>query len=215
MMPGGFSATLAIVIITALISYRAFNSRESINLLKHSPFMEVEHKEWYRLITSGFVHADWIHLGVNMYVLYEFGQFVELHFVEWYGVWGRLIYLVVYLLAIVAGDIPSLIREKENIGYAAIGASGAVSAIVFIFIIMYPWLRLEIMFILPMPAIVAGVGYIAYSWWAANRQAPGMLGRPVGHDAHLVGSLFGILAIAILQPWVIVAFFEQILRPFG
>ena len=75
-MSDGINATLVIVIVTALISYRAFNSREAFDLLKHSPFMEVERKEWYRLITSGFVHADWMHLLINMYVLYEFGGFV-------------------------------------------------------------------------------------------------------------------------------------------
>ena len=69
--------TLIIIVITVLISYRGFNRPEFLNLLKHSPFMEVNKNEWYRLISSGFVHADWIHLGVNMYVLYEFGRIVE------------------------------------------------------------------------------------------------------------------------------------------
>ena len=212
-MNTGISITLVLVIVTVIISYRAFGRPEMLNLLKHSPFMEVNKKEWYRMLTSGFVHGDWIHLGVNMYVLYSFGEFVEAHFILWYGPTGMLVYLLFYLVAIVAGAIPSLIREKENIGYAAIGASGAVSAVVFVFIVLYPWMMLEIMFILPMPAIVAGLAYIGYSWWAANRNSPGMLGRPVGHDAHLVGSLFGVLAVSILQPGVLMQFVQQLMKP--
>jgi len=207
------SITLVIVIITVLISYRGFNNYEAVNMLKHSPFMEVEKNQWYRLLTGGFVHADWLHLIFNMYVLWVFGEYVETIFVYWFGLGGKLVYLLVYLLAIAVSSIPSLIREKENIGYAAIGASGAVSAIVFIFILLDPWAMLGIMFIIPMPAIVAGVLYLIYSYWAANRGGRGLTGRPVGHDAHFTGSLFGILAVAVLQPPAMAEFVRQLLNP--
>lgn len=206
--------TLIIIVVTVLISYMGFNKQETFNLLKHSPFMEVNKNEWYRIITSGFVHADWMHLGINMYVLYEFGRIVEEHyFLALFGSNGRLLFLLMYLLAIMAGSFPSLIKEKDNIGYAAIGASGAVSAVVFIYMMMAPWSMLGIMFIIPMPAVLAGVAFLWYSSWASKRNVKSFRGRPVGHMAHFYGAIFGMVFVAILKPEVLVHFWEQLIHP--
>ena len=205
--------TLVIVIVTALISYRGFGRPLIIERLKHSPYLEAHKREWYRVITSGFVHADWIHLLVNMYVLYEFGRIVELQFGEWFGPAGKFIYLAMYILGIAAGALPSIIKERDNMMYAAIGASGAVSGVVFIFIMLYPWAMLGIMFIIPMPAIVAGVGYLIYSGWAARRNRPGFGGRMIGHSAHLWGALFGVLFVSVVKPEVLFAFINQLIHP--
>jgi membrane associated rhomboid family serine protease len=207
------SITLIIIIATVIVSYLGFNRRENIELLKHSPFLEVNKKEWYRLVTSGFVHADWMHLGVNMYVLYEFGRIVEQYFLILFGPGGRFIFLLMYLLAIMAGALPSLMREKENITYGAIGASGAVSAVVFIYIMMAPWSMLGIMFIIPMPAIVAGVAFLWYSSWADKRKVRSFSGRPVGHMAHFYGAIFGMVFVAILKPEVLMDFWVQLIHP--
>lgn len=206
------SITIALIVVTALISYRGFKSTETFNLLKHSPFLEFEKKEWYRLITSGFVHADWLHLGVNMYVLYEFGSIVEQYFVIWFGPSGRFIFLLMYILAIIAGSTPSLIRHRGNIAYAAIGASGAVSAVVFVFIMIAPWSMLGIMFIIPMPAILAGVAFLWYSSWADKRNHS-FTGRPVGHMAHFVGAIFGMIFISATAPEVLLSFIDQLVHP--
>lgn len=207
------SLTLIIIIITVAVSYFGFRRIDLINTLKHSPFLEVNKNEWYRIITSGFVHADWIHLGVNMYVLYEFGRIVELYFLQLFGSNGRLIYLVMYLLAIMAGALPSLIKEKGNMSYGAIGASGAVSAVVFIYMMMAPWSMLGIMFIIPMPAILAGVAFLWYSSWADKRDVRSFSGRPVGHMAHFYGAVFGMVFVAILEPAVLINFFTQLINP--
>ncbi len=208
------SITLIIIVATILVSYPAFNRQEIINRLKHSPFMEVNKNEWYRLITSGFVHADWMHLGVNMYVLYEFGKIVEEDiFLPLFGVNGRLIYLLMYILAIMAGALPSLIKEKDNIAYGAIGASGAVSAVVFIYMMMSPWSMLGIMFVIPMPAVLAGVAFLWYSSWANKRNVRSFSGRQVGHMAHFYGAVFGMVFVAILKPEVLVNFWFQLIHP--
>ena len=205
--------TLIIIVVTVLISYMGFNRQEILNLLKHSPFLEVNKNEWYRLITSGFVHADWMHLGVNMYVLYEFGRIVEQYFLILFGPKGKLLFLLMYILAIMAGALPSLIKEKGNISYAAIGASGAVSAVVFIYMMMAPWSMLGIMFIIPMPAVLAGVAFLWYSSWAHKRNKRGFSGRPVGHMAHFYGAIFGMVFVAILKPEVLVDFWLQLIHP--
>jgi membrane associated rhomboid family serine protease len=208
------SITLILVVVTVLISYPGFKRQEILDLLKHSPYMEVNKNEWYRLITSGFVHADWIHLGVNMYVLYEFGTIVEeRYFMVLFESNGRLLYLLMYILAIMAGALPSLLKEKENIAYGAIGASGAVSAVVFIFIMMAPWSMLGIMFIIPMPAVVAGVAFLWYSSWASKRNVRSFSGRPVGHMAHFYGAIFGMVFVSILKPEVLMLFWTQLINP--
>ncbi len=207
------SITLIIVAVTVLISYRGFGSQEIIDRLKHSPYMETRKGEWYRIITSGFVHADWWHLGINMFVLWQFGEIVEFQFVQWFGSAGKFIYLTMYILGIAAGSLPSLLSERDNAMYAAIGASGAVSAVVFIFIVLYPWQMLGIMFIIPMPAVLAGVGYLWYSSWAAKRNAPGFGGRLVGHRAHFWGAIFGVLFVILVKPSVLTAFIQQVINP--
>lgn len=207
------SITLVIVIVTGLISYRGFENRAIIDRLKHSPYFEIRNKEWYRILTSGFVHADWWHLGINMFVLWQFGEIVEFQFGQWFGQAGKFIYLAMYLLGIAAGALPSLLREKDNPAYAAIGASGAVSGVVFIYIVLYPWQMLGIMFIIPMPAILAGVGYLWYSNWAARRNQPGMGGRLIGHRAHFWGAIFGIVFVILVKPAVLTAFIQQLMNP--
>ena len=102
------SITLVIVIVTAIISIQGFNRPAMVDRLKHYPYTETRSREWYRLITSGFVHGGWIHLLINMFVFYEFGHIIEANFVAFFGQPGRFIFLVMYLLSIVAGDLPTL-----------------------------------------------------------------------------------------------------------
>ena len=202
----GLSITLVIVIITALISIQGFNNQGIVERLKHSPYAETRNKEWYRLITSGFVHGGWLHLIINMFVLFEFGRLIEMHFVVFFGQTGRFIYLVMYLLAIAAGDLPSLLKHKDNPGYGSIGASGAVSAIVFIYIILYPWHMLYLYGILPIPAILGGIAYLAYSSWASKKQT-----SRIDHLAHFYGAVFGVVFIFALKPSLVVEFFKKLI----
>ncbi|MDX1476555.1 MAG: rhomboid family intramembrane serine protease [Saprospiraceae bacterium] len=196
--------TYALIGITAVISIQAFNRRGMIEALKHSPYLETRNKQWYRLLTSGFVHGDWLHLLINMYVLYEFGRGIELNFLVLFGeTAGRVIFLVMYLLTIAAGDFPTLIKHRDNPAYASIGASGAVSGVVFIFIMFYPWEILYLYGFLPIPALVGGIAYLVYSSWASKRQD-----TRIDHLAHFYGAVFGMAFITLLKPEVLQHFLQ-------
>jgi len=195
-MDNNLSITLVIILFTGFISYQGFRQYGWIDRLRHSPYQESRQKEWYRLLTSGFIHADWVHLMVNMFVLYSFGIAVEDYIVASFGsVKGVLMYIGIYVMTIIFANIPTLIRHKNNPGFASIGASGAVSGILFIFILMQPWATLLLFFIIPVPAIIAGVGYLIYSSWAA-RQGRGR----IDHSAHFAGALAGMILMILLKP---------------
>jgi len=205
----GISITLIIIIFTALISYQGFNRYDFIDKMKHSPVREVRGNEYYRLLTSGFVHADWTHLLVNMFVLYSFGEYIESTIVAWFGNLGKIIYVLLYILNIILANIPTLIRHRDNPSFASIGASGAVSGIVFIFILFQPWAILSLFFVIPVPAIIAGIGYLIYSTWAANKGHGNL-----DHSAHFAGAIAGMMMISILNFEILPDFLRKLVLDF-
>lgn len=206
----GLSITILIIIFTSLISFQGFSRYAFIDHLRHSPAREWSYKEYYRLLTSGFVHADWTHLLVNMFVLYSFGSFIESYIITEYGQpVGRLIFLGLYLLNIILANIPTFIRHRNNPTFSSIGASGAVSGIIFIFILLRPWSILRLFFIIPLPAIVVGIGYLIYSSWAANKEHD-----RIDHLAHFAGALAGMLMIILLKKEILLDFFHRLVSDF-
>jgi membrane associated rhomboid family serine protease len=199
--------TFLIIAVTALISIYAFNNQSLIQKLILYPVVMNRPSEYYRLVTSGFVHADWNHLIVNMFTLYFFGRTTELILGEIFGTAGSLIFIIFYLTAIAAASAPSVIKHKNNGRYAALGASGGVSAVLFFVIYYSPWSRILVYFI-PMPAIVYAILYTAYSYYMNKR---GM--DNIGHDAHLGGAFYGILAAFLTDPTHGRIFFGQLLHP--
>jgi membrane associated rhomboid family serine protease len=190
------SITVVIIILTCLVSYRAFSDQSLFYNLAHWPMREFHRKEYYRLVTSGFVHGSWWHLLVNMFVLYSFGEIVEYHYKMFFGpVMGGILYVLVYLLVIVCASIPSFFQKKDFESYTAIGASGGVSGIVFIFILMYPWEMLLLYAIIPIPGIVAGILYLWYSSYASKN-----VDDHIDHQAHFYGALFGLVFTLFLRP---------------
>lgn len=204
------SITLLCIIFTSLISYQGFVRHDVIDRLKHHPVREVNGKEWYRLLTSGFVHADWIHLLVNMYVLYSFGEYIESFIIRDFGeTQGRIIFILMYLLNIILANIPTTFQHRDHPGFSSIGASGAVSGIVFMFILLQPWATLTLFFIIPVPAVLVGIGYLAYSSWAAN-QGHGRL----DHAAHFAGALSGMLMLILLKKEIVTEFIHKLIHEF-
>lgn len=200
------SITLLIVIFTCLVSYYCLNNSEMTQKLKHYPIAEHRAGEYYRMLTSGFVHGSYWHLGINMFVLYEFGRVVERLFLSQFGqVLGGSIYLLAYLAMIVLGDIPTFLKHKDNPGYASIGASGATSGILFMYIIWSPWSMLSLYFFIPIPAIVLGVLYLWYSSWASKNQQD-----MIDHDAHLFGALAGVVLMFVCIPASITRFWGEL-----
>ena len=191
------SVTLAIIIINCIVSFICFNNAEYFNKLAHIPFIESRFGEYSRLITSGFVHANLMHLGINMYVLYQFGTLVEERM-------GSIMFIIMYLGAILIANIPSYFKQKDNREYIAIGASGAVSATLFSFILFRPWDTLGVFGIIPMPAFVFGLLYLAYEQYASKN-----MNDNVGHDAHISGAIFGFLFTFILHPSLLANIFDR------
>jgi len=200
------SVTILIIVVTCLVSYKGFNDRSFFEQLKHHPHSESKNGEWYRMISSGFLHADWMHLGFNMFVFYNFGEIIESLFVSQFGTTqGRTVYLLFYLAIIVLSSFPTFIKHKDNYGYGAIGASGAVSGILFVFILLQPWEMLYLLFIpIPIPAVIFGILYLAYSSWASKNAKDN-----IGHDAHFYGAIFGMIISIILIPGIFPTFIQR------
>ena len=197
------STTLILIFLTVILSVSAFNNQKLYGqLIMYPP--AVNRGQYYRLLTSGFIHADFMHLGFNMLTLWFFGQPMEKFY---FNRFGNYTFLVLYLLAIVVSDVPSYIKHKNNSGYASLGASGGVSAILFAFIFLFPWETIFIFFI-PAPAIVFGVIYLVYSQYMARRG-----GDNINHDAHFWGAIFGIVFVMAIDPQAIHRFLESITNP--
>ena len=202
------SLTLIIVIITVLISYRAFEDPLLFARLSHRPNLEAREKDYFRWLTCGFVHANWPHLIINMYVLYIFGEAVEKTFISFFGdLKGAIGYVLMYVLTIIAASIPTFFRFRENPHFASVGASGAVSGVVFAFILFYPWSMLYLFFLIPCPAIIAGILYLAYSHYASRN-----MDDHIDHSAHLYGALFGFLFTIALDWRLLPAFLQEVVQ---
>lgn len=205
------SITLALVLATVLISWRAYKNTTFFNLLKHSPYVEVRNKEYYRMLTSGFIHSNhpqvfFFHIFFNMFVLFEFGRIIEMTYLNIFGSsLGRLYFLLLYLLSIIGANLFTFARHKDNYAFASVGASGGVSGILFAFILFYPWETLYFFGIVPIPAIVLGVLYLVYSSYASRRQ-----NSMIDHDAHFAGAVCGFVFTLILKPDLLGNFIEKL-----
>jgi len=184
--------TLIIIIVTLIITIIAFSSDELMSRLMLNPYQVVYKKEWYRLITHGFLHADWTHLIINMIVLYSFGRNVENWFQElkMSGYIGSpaLTYSLLYFGGIVISCFITLFKHRNNRWYNSVGASGAVSAVIFTSIFFSPLDRLYFFAVLPIPGIVFAVLYLVYSSYMSRRNKDN-----INHDSHFLGALFGFL----------------------
>ncbi|MBK8519248.1 MAG: rhomboid family intramembrane serine protease [Saprospiraceae bacterium] len=204
------SATLVLVIITSIISIFCFSNKRWFDHLKHYPLLENQNKQYYRWLTSGFVHGSYIHLFVNMFVLHEFGRTVEDYLIFHFGYAGGIVlFTFTYLLIIVMGDIPTYFKNKENYSFASVGASGGVSGIIFIYILLFPWHNLYLFAIVPLPAILFGVLYLWYSTWASKNQ-----NDMIDHEAHFYGAVAGILIAIITRPDIIHEFITHLVNEF-
>ena len=200
------SITLIIVVLTSGISLLAFNNPDITRKLAHHPYSEHHHKEYYRLLTSGFVHADMFHLFVNMFVLYGFGEFIEYKFSQIHGeIAGPIVFISFYLLMIVLAGLPNYMTNKDNPRFMSIGASGATSAVLFSFIVFRPLDILQLYFFLPIPAIVFGVLYLWYSSYASKKMSDN-----IDHSAHFWGAVQGFLFTVLMKKDLIIDFFNQL-----
>jgi len=189
------SITLIIIIITAIISFMAFSNHELSNKLIFYPPAIAKENEWYRFFSNGLIHADIGHLAFNMISLYMFGDLVETIFVQIFGNSGKLLYLVMYITALAICLIPTYMKQKENYYYRSLGASGAVSAVVFAGIFLFPDQKIGLFFIPPIiPGFIFGPIYLALTAYLAKRG-----GGNINHSAHLWGALYGIAFLILMS----------------
>lgn len=195
-----------LVVVTIGISLLAFSQNEYMNKLIFNPYMIDKHKQWYWFISSGFIHADFIHLAVNMFVLYSFGGIIEKYFEAYFDERAGYYYVLLYFGGMVTSVIPTFKKNKENIYYNALGASGAVSAVIFAFILLEPMQKICLYGLLCLPSIVFGVAYLIYCYYMGKKG-----GDNVNHDAHMWGAIFGFVFTTILKPELLILFFQKLM----
>jgi membrane associated rhomboid family serine protease len=183
-------AVLVLIVANVLVSYKGFNDYSFLDKYKFQ-VGKVLSGEKIRTLTSGFLHVDWMHLGFNMYALYLFGDIVA-------SILGMFNFLIIYFGSLIAGSFYSLQYHKDEPYYSAVGASGAVSGVVYSSILLYPSMELYLFFIpIPIPGYIFGVGYLLYSIYGMKQQ----LGN-IGHSAHLGGAIGGFALTLLLNPSV-------------
>jgi membrane associated rhomboid family serine protease len=193
--------TLILLIITAIISIIAFSSPVVMRKLILNPWMVHNRKEYWRLITSGFIHADWMHLLINMFVLFGFGQAVEMYYEAYFGEKGTYYFTLLYLAAIIIANTPSQAKHKDNPHYNSLGASGAVSAILFAAILFAPWSKVYLFGVIGVPGIILGPLYLVLEYRMGKKG-----GSNINHDAHFWGALFGLIFTILLRPSIFMDF---------
>ncbi len=192
-MPTTLTITLIIIIITVIVSIAGFRSDKVIDDLIFYPPAVTGRKQYYRFITCGFIHADIGHLFFNMYAFYLFGNITEEIFAAIFGDAGKLLYVILYGLALIACLIPSFLKNRDNRNYRSLGASGAVSAVVFAYIMFNPMGGVGLIFIpVFIPGFLFGIIYLVVSYLLDKKG-----GGRINHSAHIWGALFGIIFIIV------------------
>lgn len=195
--------TYLIIAFTCLVSIPAFGNEKMTNNMVFYPARMKNGKELYRFFTHGVLHGDYMHLIFNMLTLYFFGPYVE------GAILGKFAFIILYITALVASSMFDFFKHKDNYYYRSLGASGAVSAVLFVTIIVDPWARNICLFgVLCLPNIIFGIAYIAYSSYMDKRG-----GDNIGHNAHLWGGVYGFIFAAIARPDLLQGFIEQLMHP--
>ena len=195
-------APITTIILIAIVasSLYAWNNADFMNkMIFHPVTIKNDNSQWYRFLSSGFVHGDYMHLGFNGYALYSFGGIVEYFLGREFGVqMGSIMYLGAFLMGVIVSSIPAYLKNQDNVYYRALGASGGVSTIIFMSIVFYPIGKIGLLFLptsMGLNSVIFGLLYLAYSQYMAKKNVDN-----VGHDAHLWGAIFGLVFMAVTLP---------------
>lgn len=195
--------TIALLVANIILSAWGFQNARFIDKTIFDMRRVRQQNQWYRLVTSGFIHADPFHLFVNMLTLFFLGPALEYML-------GSLPFTGIYFASLLAASAWMMVENHRNLGYRALGASGAISGITTAFAMFAPFAMFYLFFAIPIPAILFAALYIAYSIWAQGRMQDG-----IGHAAHLGGAIAGIVLVCIFYPEAPRALPDQILKFFG
>ena len=201
--------TIIIIIVSTVFSYIAFQQPNIMRKYDFTPYRIVHNKEYYRFFTHAFLHADWTHLIINMLVLFSFGSHIEKVFGH-YAISGflgipRLAFIILYAGGIFISTLTTYFKHKANPDYIAVGASGAVSAVVFASIFFSPFGKILFFGIIPIPGIVFGILYLAYSSYMSRKG-----GDNINHDAHFWGAVYGFVFPVLIDPSLFKIFLNQL-----
>jgi membrane associated rhomboid family serine protease len=188
------SITLIIIIVTVIISFLAMKNNSLMDKLIFHPY-SIAHDpgQWYRAITCGFIHADFMHLAFNMFSFYMFGDMVEKYFEIIFGQAGSFFYLLLYFSSLAVCIIPTYLKNQKKYNYYSLGASGAVSAIVFVGIFLQPTMQIGFFIVPPIiPGFLFGPMYLALTVYL-SKKGPGS----INHSAHLWGSIYGLIFLIV------------------
>lgn len=201
--------TLLLILIIGFISWQGFSKDQVKEKLIFHPYLIKHHRDWFRFITHAFIHADWNHLLINLFVLYQFGGVAEQFFGYIYGPeYASLVYIIFFFGAVIFSSIPDYFKHYNNPGYGSLGASGATSALVFVYIVQDPW---NWFLFPPLPALLLGIAYLMYSSYMEKRGTDN-----IGHNAHFWGATFGLIfafvSSIILKPSFIQYFIAKLME---
>ena len=201
------SIVTGLLVIIVIVSIKAWNDTQIYQKFLFSPREIKDNGEWLRFITSGFIHADYMHLGFNMFALLMFGQPLLdiMKSQELFGNMGDLAFSGLFILGIIFSHLPDYWRYKDGY-YKSLGASGGVSSIVFAYVLINPLAKLGLLFIpIYIPGFIFASLYLIYSYQKAK------VGNDnIGHTAHFVGSIFGLVFMLAFHPWLLEHFWGQI-----
>lgn len=204
------SVTLILCIAIGLISYQSFSNGDMMFKLLHYPYQEARNKEFYRWLTACFVHGDYTHLFINLFVFYQFGEIVESYFVGLFGdALGRVYFLALFIGSGVFANSVTYAKKQNDQQFRSVGASGAVSGILLAYVIFNPWSMLLLFFIIPVPAIIAAALYLGYSTYAAKKNYM----SKIDHEAHFWGAVFGFVFTIAIKPSLFIHFVEMLSQP--
>lgn len=189
------SLTIIIIAITVIVSILAFGNQKIKNDLIFYPALIAEENQYYRFLTYGFIHADIMHLIFNMYALYLFGGATEAGFERIFGESAAAFYLILYFLSLIVCVMPDFLKYRDQPHYRSLGASGAVSAVVFAYILFNPLQGIGLLFIpVFIPGFLFGILFLVISYFLGKNSK-----SVVNHSAHIWGALFGLIFLIVVS----------------
>lgn len=200
------NALIILIGAIVIVSATAFSQPHIFDKYKFSAYQIMHRKQYFRLLSHGFLHGSWTHLLVNMFVLYSFGSTIIKYFNFYFPGRGVVMFMILFFASLIFSSLYSLFKEKDNPYYSAVGASGAVSAVVFASIFFAPYAKLYLFLAIPVPGIAFGVGYLIYSKVMSQKNIDN-----VGHDAHFWGAVFGFVFPIIYKPSLFLDFIHKLI----
>ena len=196
-----------LILANLVVTFAGLQNHNTFDRLCFTPTRVWYHREYWRLLTSAFLHVDWMHFLFSMISLYSFGPIVEYCFNAVLGSTNPLGYLFFYIMAAILSSIPDLLEQRNNQYFRAVGASGAVSAVIFASILFFPMNGIRVMFLPGIPGFIFGPLYLAYSVYMAKQRQDN-----IGHIAHFSGAVIGFIFPLLFQPELFMTFVSQIMH---